>query len=92
MAFRMELEEETPTDHVSGRSIRLSPIPNTAEFLRYEEPALARITSNDFSYILYLPFTENLAPEANHFIHHPYLLPQGINERKDILVIPGETP
>jgi len=82
MAFRVELQKEAPTDHVPGRSIGLSPVPPTAEFLRYEEPALVRITRDEFSYVLYLPFGKDPAPVPNPFIHHLYVS-QGINERKD---------
>lgn len=34
MAFPMELQQETPADHVPGGSIGLRPVPETAEFLR----------------------------------------------------------
>jgi len=69
VSFRMELEQETPADHVAGCSIGLGPVPETAQLLRYEEPAVVRITSNKFSHVLYIPFAEDPPTVSDAFIH-----------------------
>lgn len=73
MAFPVERKQETSTEHVLETPVALSPVPETAEFLREKEPALIWVLRDECPYLLNLSLCKDPAPVANVLVHHIYV-------------------
>jgi hypothetical protein len=64
----IENKHQSPADHVLGRSVRLGPVPPTAEFLREEEAACAGIPGDNLPHVVYVLPSIKLAaiPDLHH--------------------------